>query len=463
MTVQDTEIISAVRLGLADRIGQDRFDLWFGSETHLSLKSDEILVGCADQFSVDWIRNHFRTEIEAVVAEVLGRVPLVRFQVDPVLKRARCGGDNFRPEQQDRSPPDAADHGPPPGRRSQRKFARLDRFVTSPGNRVAYTSSQMVISQLGAVSPLYLFGPHGVGKTHLLEGMWSAVRSRPRSMRPVYLSAEQFTSLFLEALHGRGLPSFRRKYRDADLLLIDDVQFFLGKRATITELLHTTDALLRQGRQLIFAADRSPAELASLGPELTGRMSGGLVCRMELPDRSARFQIARQMARDATVDLPDSVLNYIAVQFRGDSRVIRGAINRLKVTSEAIGQPITLGLAEQCIGEMILERNHLVGLVDIERAVCDVLGLEPKTLRSDGRSRSTSHPRMLAMWLARKYTRAALTEIGHYFGRRSHTTVISAQKTVQCWITGNRPVALADRTWPVEEAIEQIETRLRTG
>ena len=145
-------------------------------------------------------------------------------------------------------------------------------------------------------SPLFLFGPTGSGKTHLLEGIWSAVRSGSLRRRVLYLSAEQFTSMFLEALQGSGLPSFRYKYRHVDLLLIDDVQFFLGKRATLVELQNTIDALLREHRQLVLAADRSPAELSRFGPELTARFAGGLVCGIEPADSETRLGILRHLA-----------------------------------------------------------------------------------------------------------------------------------------------------------------------
>ena len=462
MTAQDTEIESALRLALADKLGEERFDLWFGSGTRLLLAGEHLLIQVADQFTLDWVRNHFRCDIEVISSNVLGYSPAVEFRVDSSLKRPRkppANSTSTGQTSQEVAPSDSTQEQTAP----RRRFARLDRFVVSDGNRVARTAAEMVSGQLGAVTPLFIHGPHGVGKTHLLEGIWSVVRCRSRTARIVYLSAEQFTSYFLEALQGSGLPSFRRKYRGVELLIIDDVQFFAGKRATMVELLHTTDTLLRDGRQLVFAADRAPADLTGLGSDLTGRMSGGLVCRIEPPEQPARAEIARQMAQQCEVRLPDAVLQYLATHFNGDAREIRGAVNRLKATSQALQQPITLLLAEQSLAEMICTSSQVVRLGDIERAVCDVFGLEPRSLKSDRKTKSISHPRMLAMWLARKHTRAALTEISHHFGRRSHSTVISAQKKVERWMARGTPVVLADRTWKLEDAIRAVETRLRAG
>ena len=168
----------------------------------------------------------------------------------------------------------------------------------------------MVVRQPGQLSPLIFYGPTSVGKTHLLEGIWSAARKSSHRLTPVYLSAEQFTSYFLEALRGSGLPSFRRKYRSVGLLILDDLQFLVGKRATQVELLHTVDTFLREGRQLVFAADRSPADLAELGPELTTRLTGGMVCRIEPPDHATRLGIVAQMARRMQIDVPPDVQQY---------------------------------------------------------------------------------------------------------------------------------------------------------
>ena len=463
---QDMEIVSAVRLALADRIGQERFDLWFGADTRLTVGGDEVIVAVADQFSADWVRNHFRADIEAVGTDLLVQSPAVKFLVDPTLKQSSRSSADHRTETAKKvgSPTARVPSSDPAGNRhvAKRRYAQFDQYVVSEENQLAYTSSEMVVRRLGEVTPLYLHGPHGVGKTHLLESIWTAVRAGTSRPRMVYLSSEQFTSYFLQALHGSGLPSFRRKYRDLDLLIIDDVHFFSGKRATIIELLHTVDAVLREGGQLVFSADRAPGELSTLGPELTGRMSGGLVCRMESPDQQARYRIAEEMTRRCEITMPQSVLHYLAANFNGDARLIRGAINQLKAMSEATGQPISTDLAETTLAEMIGSENQAVGLRDIEQAVCEVLGLEKKSLRSARKTKSTSHPRMLAMWLARKYTRAALTEIGQFFGRRSHSTVISAQKNVQRWIHNDTPMVTLERTWLPKDAIKQIESYLKT-
>ena len=463
--MHDREIISALRLALANRIGQERFDLWFGQSCRLELLDNAVVVAVADQFSLDWVRNHFREDITAIVVDfgqqhLLPRHAQVKFQIDMALKRgdlAEKRGDLAEPVKKESTEKSTKTTS------FQRKFASLDSFVVSDSSRIAHTSSRMVVERPGNVSPLFLYGPHGVGKTHLLEGIWGKLRCSRKLRRVVYLSAEQFTGYFLEALHGSGLPNFRRKYRDTELLIVDDVQFLVGKKATLLEFLHTIDVNLREGRQLVFAADRPPAELTELGADVIGRISSGLVCRLDSPGQEARRKIASQLAKQCHCHMPESVFAHIASNFSGDARLLRGAINRLKATSQALNKPVTLHMAEEALAEMIQSTCRAVRLNDIERAVCDEFGLDPKTLQSDRKAKSVSHPRMLAMWLARKYTRAAFSEIGHYFGRRSHSTVISAQKKVQRWLNDGCQVQLADRTWNLEDALERVENRLRTG
>jgi chromosomal replication initiator protein len=259
------------------------------------------------------------------------------------------------------------------------------------------------------------------------------------------------------------LPSFRRKYRGVGLLILDDLQFLVGKRATQIELLHTIDTLMREHRQLVFAADRSPADLAELGPELTTRLASGMVCRIDAPDYATRLGIVGQLSRRMKLSIPQDAQEYIASKLTNHARELSGALCRLRATSEAMGRPITLSLTEESLSEMIRQSSRVVRLGDIEKAVCDVFGLDPSSLQADDKSSRVSHPRMLAMWLARKHTRAALSEIGHYFGRRSHSTVVSAQKRVDCWMSKSQPLHLAERTWEVDEAIRQVERQLAAG
>ncbi len=483
MTKDDKEIVSALRASLADKVGQDRFDLWFGAATRLDFDGCALRIGAPSRFFLEWIRTNFRRHIEDACREVFGKSPSLEFHIDDAgsdgdedstqpdqtdsecatASRKPCGNGVKRStacsKQRHANPPL---HAAAPAT-TRRRFASLDTFVTGETNRLAITSARMIVNRPGQLTPLMFHGSTSVGKTHLLEGIWSAARKLHNRTSTLYLSAEQFTSYFLEALRGSGLPSFRRKYRGVGVLILDDLQFFVGKRATQIELLHTIDGLLRDGRQLVFAADRSPAELAELGPELTTRLSSGLVCRIEPPDYATRLGIVAQMARRMKIDVPPEVQQYVASRLTNHARELSGALCRLQATGEALGRPISLKMSEEALADLIRGSARVVRLPDIEKAVCEVFGIEPSSLQSGGRGKRVSHPRMLAMWLARKHTRAALSEIGHFFGRRSHSTVVSAQKRVDGWMASGSPMDLAERRWPVDDAIRQVECRLTAG
>jgi chromosomal replication initiator protein len=469
----DMEIVSTVRAALADKVGQERFDLWFGAGTRLNYDGRALRIGAPNQFFLEWIRANFRRHIEMACCDVLGSCPAIEFHLDlstteresDSMQVARIQGvaSGAQPGPRLAVLERCAAPLPAPAVPERRRFATLDTFVASDSNRLALTSAEMVVRQPGQHTPLMFYGPTSLGKTHLLEGIWTAARRSHQRLTALLLSAEQFTSHFLEALRGSGLPSFRRKYRGVGLLIIDDLQFFAGKRATQVELLHTVDSFLRDGRQLVFAADRSPAELAELGPELTTRLGSGLVCRIEPPDHAARLGIIGQMARRMKLNVPVEVQQFVAARLTSHARELSGALCRLKATGQATGQPISLGMAEEALADLIRQSARAVRLPDIEKAVCEVFGLEPASLQSDAKAKRVSHPRMLAMWLARKHTRAALSEIGYYFGRRSHSTVISAQKRIDGWMASGRPLDLAESRWLVDDAIRQVERRLAAG
>ncbi len=466
VATDDMDIVSALRTALAGRVGQQRFELWFGSRTRLELTGDTLVVHAPNQFFVNWIRANFRAEIDAACAEILGRSLEVEFLIDaaepasaPEVKTTLAGDASSASPQ-----PVAAAMGPPDGPASNRRpFANFQSFVVGPSNRLAYASAEMVVERPGELSPLVIWGPTGVGKTHLLEGIWTAARKADRRKTIVYLSAEQFVCDFLQSLRGSGLPNFRRKYRGVDLLLIDDLQFFCGKRYTQIELLYTIDTLIRERHQIVLACDRPPSEMSDLGPELVTRLESGVVCRLEPAEHQTRRGIVAQMAQRLKMTVPTDVQEFIAARLTRHAREISGALCRLQAASQAWQKPITLPMAQEALGDMVQAGSRVVGLADIEKAVCETFKLAPTSLQSDRKAKSVSHPRMLAMWLARKYTRAALSEIGEYFGHRSHSTVISAQKRVDSWLSEGATLSLADRALGVDEAIRQVEQFLQAG
>lgn len=500
----ETDVVAALHEALALRVGRKRYDLWFGNKTRFVWSGDDLHVEAPTQFHVDWLRTKFRADIESCAADVMERQARLIFRVRPpsvvtvvategpaVARRTGVaeqvptdelalpgpmaipiglGKPAFRvaaepgkvlPHAEDPTSRQVPQQSSAQSVTQRRKFATLRTFEVGDCNRLAHTSANLLLERNGGFDSLLIHGPSGVGKTHLLEGYWSAARRR--GAHAVYLSAEQFTTLFLEALRGSGVPNFRRKYQGVGLLLLDDIQFFAGKRATITELLYTIDTMLRDGRQIVLAADRPLNQLGELGSDLQSRLQGGMICPMHPPEQTVRRAIVAGRVRQLQLNVPENVQQYIATRLTANPRELAGALHRLHAVSMATQSSITLEMAQAELAEMVAQSSPVIRLEDIEAAVCGAFGVQARDLRGGNRAKSLTQPRMLAMWLARKYTRAPLSEIGRYFGRRSHSTVLSAQRRVDGWVQEGTTMDLSTHRCHVDEAIRRVESTLRVG
>lgn len=458
--MEDSEVASAFSTQLADRIGQRRFDTWFRDQARLCVCGSALTVHAANLLVCEWLRNHFAKDVRECWLAIAGAGGRVEFEIDSEPEAAVEVPSQVAPQSvaevsvRSRGPVDAV---------ASRRNASLAEFVVGASNECAFRAAELTARGRQLASPLILCGPTGVGKTHLLRGILQEYRRTRPGTTVLYLTAEQFTTGFVEALRGSGLPSFRQKCRGAELLAIDDLQFFPGKRRTLEELLYTLDTLMADGRQIVLASDRRVSELRALGPELISRLSGGLTCELTAPEFVTRREIVRRLAAEAGVAVTDDVVTLIATQITAGARELRGAIHRLRAMSEVFSGPISPELAERGLSDLARQNSRNVRLADVQKVVCEVFGVEPAQLRSVRKGRSLAEPRMLAMWLARKYTRAPWSEIGEYFGRSSHSTVISANKRVEKMISEQARIGVANQTCEVDEAIRQLESALRTA
>jgi chromosomal replication initiator protein len=469
--MDDTQQIAGFRSLLAERIGNQRYELWFGGQTRLSCSGNVLTIGITSAFIRDWIRQHFIQELKSTCTAVFGRQLKVAFEVDgSLLLDTNGAAKSPQPKQatairkttrgtSDRPRPH---HAPSRGVPAKDQLS-FDSVVVGNGNRFAVNSAQMISQGLHQASPVLFWGPTGVGKTHLLRAVRGSYRQTYAKARAVYLTAEQFTSGFIEALRGSGLANFRQKCRGADLFLLDDIHFMAGKRATLEELFHTIDSLNMAGRKVVVASNRPLGELQPLGPELVSRLSAGAICEIGPPDYAMRRQILRQQCVAMSFPLESELLEAIATQVTAGARELQGALNRIQLTSQVHEQAACRAMVDEVLNDLAQHNSRTVRLNDIQKAVCDVFGVEAAGLRSEVKARALTEPRMLAMWLARKYTRAPWSEIGQFFGRRSHSTVISAHRRVERLMNQQGTVAVSDKTCRVEDAIRRVEVALRTA
>ena len=481
----------AIAAQVAQQIGNARFDLWFSGKSFAcdtNQSNPTVIVYAETGFSLQRIQNSFGQVIRQVVDRVAGPQYQLQYLVageetTPAMQPGE--GDAAQAEQTGQPRGDSAQcnelsHEAPQtisinekdsenrsanGFRRKHLYQGVNSFWFGEKNQLVQTGVAQLFQQPGQFSPLFIYGSTGSGKTHLLEALTNDFRRRLKKKRCVFLSAEQFTSQFVGSLRGgSGLPMFRRKYRDLDLLAIDDVQFLAGKRATLGEFQHTIDNLIRTGKQVVVSSDRPPIELGHLGNDIIARLSAGLTCPLEYPDYEGRLHIVKRMCAQRNFKLPIRVIRLVCEQLTRDVRRLYGGINRLYAYSISTGKAVTPEIAQKVLQDLFsLSGPNCTSMVSIEQAVCEFCGIEPKELKSSSRRKKICAARMLAMYLSRQYTASAFSEIGDYFGGRSHSTVIAAERKVANWIRNDEGIAVSNSVYQAKEVLRRIESNLRIG
>jgi len=496
----------ALAAAVATRVGAARFGLWFAGHARFIPLGHEVTVVVRNQQSHDWLEHAFGAAVREAVAEVCGPETLVRWAIDANLLGESPEGPPFQSERNCPSPTDAriplpaqsalreSPHasqqqdphqdlfGEPvtvarPARRRGasscesvarplvspgRRWKSLAEFVVGACNRVAHASALSVVEEPGeGANPLIIHGPVGTGKTHLLEGIYAGLKRKGGDQRPVYVTAEEFTTRFVSASQQGKMGAFRRQFRECSTLLLDDLHFLATRKATQAEFLHTFDALIADGRQVVVTTDCHPRLADELMPELVDRLLGGAVWGLMPPDPPTRLEILRKKATGGTPPIPDSVLKLLASSLRGNVRELEGAVNSVRHYAKVTGRPVDQALVREALGDLLRHAVRVVSLADVDAAVCTTLRLAKGTLQSKSRAWSVTHPRMLAIYLCRKHTAATYGEISKYFGAKQHSTAVAAEKKVRAWIDTGATVAIGDRDWDTKELLDRIERELQ--
>ncbi len=473
LTTDAREVVAALGQAIAQRIGEPRYNFWFAPNTKFAWDDDLLVVGVPNHFFQDWLTRTFGEQVRAAASEVRGQPVQVEFRIDPELFQAirKAQAEAVGTTVPDtaivaakESSPDSIhvpEPKPEPKPKRSRRWHRLADFVVGPCNRLAHATAVSVIEAPGTtVNPLVLYGSVGTGKTHLLEAIYAGLRRRHPDWRVVFVTAEDFTNRFLNALRTGKVAAFRKHFRECDALLVDDLPFVAGKAASEEEFLHTFDALHADGRQIVVTCDCHPRLAGEFSPVLMDRLVGGAVWGLERPDDETRLQILRAKTLSLEPRVPEDVLRFMANRVRGNVRELEGALHSVRHYSQVSARDVDMNLAREALAELVRHSVSAIQLGDIDQAVCRVLGLESAALHSKERSRSVSHPRMLAMYLARKHTTAAHSDIGRFFGGRNHSTVVAAEKKVRTWLADNHSLRHGDRSWRVQEVLERIEREL---
>ena len=308
----------------------------------------------------------------------------------------------------------------------------FDNFIVGKPNELAYAAAQRVAqSEVVSFNPLFLYGGVGLGKTHLMHAVAWNIKKRNPKKNVVYLTAEKFMYQFIKALRFKNIMSFKEQFRSVDVLMIDDVQFIIGKDNTQEEFFHTFNTLIDKKRQIIISADKSPADLDGLEDRLKSRLGWGLVADIHPLTYELRLGILQAKAEQKSLQLKQEVMEFLANKITNNVREMEGALNRLAVHASIQDSEISVDLVKDVLKDLLRTNSRKITIDEIQKKVVEHYNIKLSDMHSPRRSRSVARPRQVAMYLAKSITTRSLPEIGRKFGGRDHTTVIHAIKTIE--------------------------------
>lgn len=308
----------------------------------------------------------------------------------------------------------------------------FDTFVVGDNNRFAHAAALAVAeAPATAYNPLFLYGGVGLGKTHLMHAIGNEVLRKNNNFKVVYVTSEVFTNEFINSVRDNSTDNFRKKYRDIDVLLIDDIQFIAGKEKTQEELFHTFNFLKANNKQIVLSSDRPPRDILLLEDRLKSRFEWGILADVSMADYETRLAILRKKTQEKQIIIDDDILKDIATKIDSNIRELEGVFNKLVAQSSLTNMPITIEMAEIAINSVIKQKESIISIDYIQEIVCKYFDINTKDLKSSQRSNDIAFPRQIGMYLCRILTNESFPKIGESFGNRDHTTVMHAFKKIE--------------------------------
>jgi chromosomal replication initiator protein len=428
-----TRILESARA----KLPEPTYRIWLAETEPLALSQDLLAVGAGSEFAAEWIEDKYGRMLADVAEAVLGRRLTISFQHHAASqgdvasrgpRATAAAGSSPSPLQPRSETPLAAT--PRLGAPLNDRYT-FDRFVVGTNNQLATAASRAVAEAPARVyNPLFLYGGVGLGKTHLMHAIGHVLTARDPSRRVAYVSSEWFTNDLIASIQDGRMSDFRRRYREIDLLLIDDVHFLGEKERTQEEFFHTFNALYEAQRQIVLTSDRPPKEIPGLEERLVSRFEWGLVADIRSPDLETRVAILRKKAEEGDIAIADEVLEYIARNCRSNVRELEGAVIKLLAYSSLTQRDITSELAREALGGVLAPEGQRTPEA-IRKRVAESYGIPVEALVSRRRTKDVTVPRQVAMYLMRELLDLPLTQIGNHFGGRDHSTVIHSVNKVE--------------------------------
>ena len=416
--------------------GNEVFNSWIKNITIRNLDEDVLYFTVPTRFIRDWITSHYLDKIIYFLNQENPQIKRVKINIDNSLTASMLNLDKNINEERNKSlfsnSSNYSDDWP-----LDERF-KFEKFVVGPSNELAFASSKRFCSNdVIDFNPLYIYGGVGLGKTHLLHAIGWQLKEENNNSSVLYLSAERFMFQFIKSLRQKDTMSFKQKFRSADVLILDDIQFMIGKVSTQEEFFHTFNSLLDMNKKVIISGDRSPSDLSSFNERMKSRLSGGLVVDIMPADYDLRFSIIKNKYNELmdrnkhTFNLEEDVLSFLAKTVTSNVRELEGALNKVYTFSNILGKKIDVELTKSVLKDLLKSNDKRITIDEIQKKVSNYYNIKLDDLVSSRRIRTFARPRQIAMYLSKKLTTRSLPEIGRKFGGRDHTTVIHAVKKIE--------------------------------
>jgi len=442
--VEQARFVWAACLDLIkEAVNTQSYKTWFEPIQPLGLNGSRLSLQVPSQFFYDWLEEHYEGVLQSTVSRVLGREASLDYSIrteEPELEfdyRAIGSPEVAYPTQP------ASFRTPDVQIGGQREASRIetflnprytfDNFIKGESNQLARAAASAVSNNPGGTSfnPLVIYGGTGLGKTHLIQAIGNSARTAKKAKRVIYVSSEKFTIEFVDAIQSDRINDFSSFYRSMDILIVDDIQFFSGKEKTQDNFFHTFNELHQIGKQIVLSSDRPPKELKGLDDRLLSRFQWGLTADIQPPDLETRIAILRLKSEEDRIDIPQDVIECIAVNVTSNIRELEGCLISLLAKASLEGRQITVDLAREVVRTVVGEIRSPITIEEIQRVVCEYFSLPEDLIRAKTRKQEVVTARQIAMYLAKELTNSSLKTIGLHFGGRDHSTVIHAYQSVE--------------------------------
>ena len=413
------------------RVDSQVYEKWFYPISLFSISDDVITITVPNSFHKDWLNDHYSKLIEDTIIKVYNKRLGLHFNIQPIKKE-----DEITPE--------------PAKERNNFSFCGLNSkytfkdFVVGSCNQFAHAASLAVAERPAETyNPLFIYGGVGLGKTHLMHAIGHYLYNKRPGIKLCYLSSETFVVDLISSIQHGKMHIFRNKYRNMDVLLIDDIQFIAGKDRSQEEFFHTFNTLYQSHRQIVLSSDKFPKEITGLEERLRSRFECGLIADIQVPEFETRVAILKQKAEVNNIELSPEVAIFIASKIKSNIRELEGSLLRISAYSSITRREIDTALAEEILKDIFHDKEKSINIDNIQKTVANFFNIKVSDLKSKKRDRKYTIPRQIGMYLCRNMTNTSLSMIGDRFGGKDHTTVLHSLKKVKSLMTENNDISVA--------------------